>query len=116
MTTTPRWPGSEPSRWPCPRLGRRRRTGVARASPFVAVPAAIVGNVVSMAVLVILADRVRARGTRDRIPTELTPRRQKIKQRFDRYGVAGVNLLGQAVLPSQITSAAIVSFGAPATR
>jgi hypothetical protein len=31
---------------------------------------------------------------------------------FDRYGIAGVSLLGQSVLPSQITSGMMVSFGA----
>lgn len=31
---------------------------------------------------------------------------------IDRYDVSGVSLLGQATLPSQITSAAMVSFGA----
>ncbi|MFF2371662.1 hypothetical protein [Agromyces sp. NPDC058110] len=41
-----------------------------------------------------------------------SPRRQKLRRAFDRYGVAGVSLLGQTILPSQITSAAMVSFGA----
>ena len=36
----------------------------------------------------------------------------KLRRAFDRYGVAGVSLLGQTILPSQITSAAMVSFGA----
>lgn len=31
---------------------------------------------------------------------------------FDRFGVPGVSLLGQTVLPSQITSGMMVSFGA----
>ena len=35
-----------------------------------------------------------------------------MRRSFDRYGVAGVSLLGQTILPSQITSAAMVSFGA----
>ncbi|GAA2101641.1 MULTISPECIES: hypothetical protein [Brevibacterium] len=43
---------------------------------------------------------------------ELSPRRQKFKRAFDRYGVAGVSLFGQAILPSQITSAMMVGFGA----
>jgi hypothetical protein len=81
-------------------------------SPFVAIPAAIVGNVVSMLVFVLFAHGVRSRVTRDRAEPDLSPRRQKLKARFDRYGVPGVSLLGQLVLPSQITSAAIVSFGA----
>lgn len=31
---------------------------------------------------------------------------------FDRFGVPGVSLLGQTILPSQITATALVSFGA----
>lgn len=36
-----------------------------------------------------------------------------MRRAFDKYGVAGVSLLGQTILPSQVTSAALVSFGAP---
>ncbi|MDH6182273.1 putative membrane protein [Microbacteriaceae bacterium SG_E_30_P1] len=84
---------------------------LAGLSPFVAIPAAIVGNIISMLVFVLSAHRVRERVTRDSEKV-LSPRRQKLKERFDRFGVPGVSLLGQLVLPSQITSAAIVSFGA----
>lgn len=79
--------------------------------PAIAIGVAVLGNLISMAVVVIAAGAVRQRATRDRVE-ELSPRRQKLKQRFDRYGVAGVSLLGQTLLPSQITSAAMVSFGA----
>ncbi|GAA1510861.1 hypothetical protein BJ978_001586 [Agromyces terreus] len=41
-----------------------------------------------------------------------SPRREKLRRAFDKYGVAGVSLIGQTMLPSQITSAAMVSFGA----
>ncbi|RXZ47603.1 hypothetical protein ESP57_13750 [Agromyces fucosus] len=41
-----------------------------------------------------------------------SPRREKLRRMFDKYGVAGVSLIGQTFLPSQITSAAMVSFGA----
>lgn len=81
-------------------------------NPIVAVTAAIVGNILTMIAFVVFADRVRARVRRDQAVEELSPRREKLKRRFDRYGVAGVSLLGQLVLPSQITSALIVSFGA----
>lgn len=81
--------------------------------PVIAIAAAVIGNVISMLVFVLAAHGIRARATRDREPQELSPRRQKLKQRFDRYGVAGVSLLGQLVLASQLTSVALVSFGAP---
>jgi len=86
---------------------------VAGLSPFVAIPAAIVGNLLSMLVVVLASHRVRSRVTRDREEPEPTPRRQKLRARFDRYGVPGVSLLGHFLLPSQITSVAIISFGAP---
>lgn len=85
---------------------------LAGLSPFVAIPAAIIGNIVSMLAFVLAAHGVRGRVTRGREEPVLSPRRQRLKERFDRYGVAGVSLLGQLVLPSQITAAAIVSFGA----
>lgn len=80
--------------------------------PLVAVPAAIVGNIVSMLVFVRVTQGARARALRDRETPQMSPRRTKLRNAFDRYGVAGVSLLGQTILPSQITSAALVSFGA----
>ncbi|WP_265520394.1 hypothetical protein [Oerskovia flava] len=87
---------------------------LAGVNPVVAVVAAIVGNVVSMTVLVLGAARAREAALRNREQTS-SPKRQKLKRMFDKYGVAGVSLLGQTVLPSQITSLAMVSFGASKT-
>ena len=81
--------------------------------PVVAVLAAVAGNVISMLIFVLSAHGVRSKATAGKAPAELSPRRAKVKERFDRYGVPGVSLLGQLFLPSQITSAAMVSFGAP---
>lgn len=83
---------------------------LAGLGPAVAIGAAIVGNVASMLVLVQAAHAARGRLAGE--PKELSPRRQRLRRAFDRYGVAGVSLLGQSILPSQITSAAMVSFGA----
>ncbi|MFP7761205.1 hypothetical protein [Marisediminicola sp. LYQ134] len=82
---------------------------LAGINPVVAIVAAVVGNVISMVVFVLSAHGVRSKVTQ---PKELSPRREKLRQRFDRFGVPGVSLLGQTILPSQITSAAMVSFGA----
>lgn len=86
-------------------------------SPPVAVIAAAAGNIASVLVLVLGADNVRRKlaGTPDDHAPEatLSPRRRRIRRWFHRYGVPGVSLLGQTMLPSQITSAALVSFGAP---
>lgn len=85
---------------------------LAGINPVVAILAAIVGNVVSMLIFVLSAHGVRSkvRGGKEAKPE--TARRAKLRERFDKYGVAGVSLLGQTLLPSQITSAAMVSFGA----
>ncbi|GAA1577401.1 small multi-drug export protein [Leucobacter aridicollis] len=82
-------------------------------NPVIAVVAAVIGNVISMLIFVLTAHGVRAKATQGKEAAQLTPRRAKLKERFDRYGVPGVSLLGQLFLPSQITSAAMVSFGAP---
>nr|WP_241429028.1 hypothetical protein [Agrococcus sp. ARC_14] len=81
--------------------------------PAVAIVAAIVGNAISMLGFVFAADAARKK-VLDRRETleELSPRRQRLKRMFDRFGVPGVSLLGQTLLPSQITSGAMVSFGA----
>lgn len=61
-----------------------------------------------MLLLVFGAHRLRSRFAK-REPKRSTRRLRKM---FDRWGVPGVSLLGQTVLPSQITSMAMVSFGA----
>lgn len=76
----------------------------------VAIVAAILGNVVSMVAFVLAAGAIRARTGADE--REISPRRQRLRRSFDRFGVPGVSLLGQTILPSQITSAAMVGFGA----
>ena len=84
---------------------------VAGLNPVVAVLAAIVGNVISMAIVVLSADRLRQRrGVQ--ATEEMSPRKQRLRRMMDRFGVPGVSLLGQTVLPSQITSGALVAFGA----
>ncbi len=80
--------------------------------PVIAIAAAIVGNALSMLVFVLSAHRVRTGVVARKGEQALSPRRARLKEKFDRYGVAGVSLIGQAILPSQITSAAMVSFGA----
>ena len=81
-------------------------------NPAVAIAAAVAGNIVSMLIVVLSAHGVRAKIAAGKAPKESPPRRQKLRAAFDKYGVAGVSLMGQTILPSQITSAAMVSFGA----
>ncbi|WP_308191622.1 hypothetical protein [Agromyces sp. S2-1-8] len=96
--------------------------------PAVAIGVAVIGNVLSMLGFVFAASGVRSKvvagkaaaagagsassadaSATDGVPS---PRREKVRRAFDKYGVAGVSLLGPFVLPSQFTSAAMVSFGA----
>lgn len=81
----------------------------------VAILAAVVGNMITMLAFVFAASAARAKLLARRSggePAEPSARRAKVKRMFDRFGVPGVSLLGQAVLPSQITSGMMVSFGA----
>jgi hypothetical protein len=86
---------------------------LAGVNPVVAIAAAIVGNVISMLIFALSAHRVRSKVVSGKAPEVESPRRQKVRGWFDKYGVAGVSLVGPVILPSQFTSAAMVSFGAP---
>lgn len=76
----------------------------------VAIAAAIVGNVLSMIGFVYGADKIRQRKVDPKV--EPTARQVRLRRLFDRWGVPGVSLLGQTMLPSQLTAAAMVGFGA----
>lgn len=83
---------------------------VVGVTPIVAILAAIVGNIVSMAVVVLATS-----GARDKLTnadTPQSPRRQRFTRTFDKWGVPGVSLLGQWILPSQFTSSIMVGIGA----
>ncbi|MFF2494186.1 hypothetical protein [Agromyces sp. NPDC058064] len=93
--------------------------------PAVAIGAAIIGNVASMLGFVFAASGVRSKvvagkaaaagagAPADSLSSDRSSsRNEKVRRAFDKYGVAGVSLLGPFVLPSQFTSAAMVSFGA----
>lgn len=76
----------------------------------VAIVAAVVGNVASMLGFVYAARKVRERKVD---PTqELSAHQARLRRAFDRWGVPGVSLIGQTMLPSQLTAAAMVGFGA----
>lgn len=79
-------------------------------NPVLGILAAIVGNAASMLLFVNGAHLVRRKVAKN----QEAPKQKyaKLRAAFDKYGIAGVSLLGQTILPSQITSAALVSFGA----
>ncbi|MGP5165070.1 hypothetical protein [Arthrobacter rhombi] len=78
----------------------------------IAIATAVIGNIATMLLFVTAAHTVRSRTTQ-RKEKPRSSKRQRLRRAFEKYGVAGVSLLGQTILPSQITSAALVSFGAP---
>ncbi|SMX98561.1 MULTISPECIES: hypothetical protein [unclassified Brevibacterium] len=81
--------------------------------PVVAILMAIIGNVASMLAFVYGAGAIRDKATKNREKdAEPSQKRQRLKRMFDKFGVPGVSLLGQTLLPSQITSSAMVGFGA----
>lgn len=84
---------------------------VAGVNPVIAIVASIIGNALSMLLLVTFGEKIRKWRKADEKPDG--KRTQKIKNLFNKYGVIGVSLLGQTFLPSQITSMAMVTFGAP---
>ncbi|MFN3188528.1 MAG: small multi-drug export protein [Candidatus Paceibacteria bacterium] len=82
----------------------------AGVSPIVAIVAAIIGNWLSMFLFVTFGYKIwRWRNVKEK---PLTKRRKRLKEVYEKYGVAGVSLFGQMILPSQITSMAMVTFGA----
>ncbi|GHD02864.1 hypothetical protein [Zhihengliuella salsuginis] len=78
---------------------------------WVAVPAAVVGNWICMFLLVTLGAGIQRR-LAERSRREPSKGQQKFLRMFNRFGVPGVSLLGQWVLPSQITSMLMVGIGA----
>jgi hypothetical protein len=85
---------------------------LAGINPVVAIAAAVAGNIVSMLIFVFSAHGMRSKVASRKEPKPLTARQLKLRARFDKYGVAGVSMLGWMILPNQFTSAAMVSFGA----
>lgn len=97
-------------------------------NPVVAIAAAIAGNAIALALVVRATSAVRTGVTarrsggqqnggvdvidRDEEPAT-DPKRARMRRVFNRYGVPGVSLLGPLLLPSHVTAAAMVGFGAP---
>ncbi|MGN6239392.1 MAG: hypothetical protein ACTHNI_06575 [Cellulosimicrobium cellulans] len=88
---------------------------VAGVNPVVAIVAAVVGNAIALALVVWLIGAARSGVTRGRAAAQ-SAKQQRMRKVFDRYGVPGVSLLGPLLLPSHVTAAAMVGFGAPRAR
>lgn len=88
---------------------------IAGLSPFIAVPAAVAGNIAITFLLIALAGRGREAVLNRRAANgskQLTGRQQKVSNYFNRFGVPGVALLGPMVLASQFTAPTLVALGA----
>lgn len=82
--------------------------------PAIAASAAIAGNAVTMLVIVFVTSRIRERIRATAKPArELSKGRQRLHRLFERFGIPGVSLFGH---PTQISSAAMVGFGADRTK
>ncbi|MET0860654.1 MAG: small multidrug efflux protein [Microbacterium sp.] len=99
--------------------------------PVVAAIAAIIGNFLCVAVLVLLSSGARqavvtrhrsrvaenAGGTAvDTLPAPTSTRSQKFQRAFERYGVPGVSLLGPLLLPTQFTATMLAAAGVNKAR
>lgn len=84
--------------------------------PVVAVAAASIGNFVTVALVISLTGKARDRVVQGQAAKTSTPKRERLRKAFDKWGVPGVCILGPTIVASQITSAALVSFGARASR
>ncbi|GAA1807641.1 hypothetical protein [Nesterenkonia flava] len=84
-------------------------------TPWLAVPAAILGNWLCMMVLTALTGGARDAATRGRDPKpeqETSRSRRRVAKYVDRFGVPGVCFLTPLVLPTMITAPILVGFGA----
>ncbi|MFK4789506.1 small multidrug efflux protein [Microbacterium sp. ZW T5_56] len=86
--------------------------------PIVAALSAAIGNLICVAIVVMVTSRVRTAVTKRRTggDTPATARREKFERAYHRYGTPGVSLLGPLLLPTQFTAAALTSTGVPPVR
>jgi uncharacterized membrane protein len=87
-------------------------------NPVVAAIAGAIGNLICVAIVVLVTSRVRTAVTTRRGAAEkpATARRQKFERAYHRYGTPGVSLLGPLLLPTQFTAAALTSTGVSPAR
>ncbi|MEU6860776.1 hypothetical protein AB0B28_18105 [Glycomyces sp. NPDC046736] len=81
--------------------------------PAVAASAAIAGNAAVVVLIVFLSRRIRRRVRSTPEPATTSPGRERVGRLFQRFGIPGVALIGH---PTQISSAAMVGFGANPSR
>ena len=83
--------------------------------PAVAIAASVVGNMISLALVIYAAHWIRSTVLRRRDPepdADRSAKRERVLRIFNKFGVPGVSILGPLALPSQLTAPLMVSFGA----
>ena len=78
---------------------------------YIALPFAVLGNIASMVVMVLGAEKLHGLFRKNKPAVEPSKRKQRFFRLFEKYGVAGVSLIGQWFLPSQITSSMMAGAG-----
>lgn len=81
--------------------------------PAGAASAAIVGNAAAVVLVVVLTNGIRRRVRSAPRVDDQSPGRRRVSRMFQRFGIPGVSLIGH---PTQISSAAMVGFGANPTK
>lgn len=91
---------------------------VAGVTPLVAIPAAICGNIVSTLGCIAVGSRAcnSSSASKPKKSKKISARRERLQYRFERFGVAGVSLTSQAILPSQLSSLVLIGLGASPRR
>lgn len=96
---------------------------VAGVSPFVAIPAAIIGNICSTIGVIHVAHIVRehrlarhGHAHEDGMEFQNRLHNPRLRRRFEKYGIVGVSLGCQVILPSQITAATLIGVGMPTRK
>ena len=87
--------------------------------PALAIPAAVLGNLLATFTVIALTGRARdavTSGRDDKEPKKPSRFREKIAAALDKYGVPGVCLLGPLLVASQITAPTLVALGATRGR
>lgn len=87
-------------------------------SPWMAIPAAVVGNIVSTAGVILWTGRKRSsrRADAPHRSSRTVIKNPKLQRRFEKFGVPGVCLGSQVLLPSQLTAVALMRAGAGPRR
>lgn len=81
-------------------------------SPFIAFPAAVLGNLAIVYALTLLAGRTRSAVMSKKEPVKRTEKQQSVAKWMDRLGVPGASLIASLIVPSMLVGPVLVGLGA----